>query len=179
VSICFPAYRAAAFHYSIVWIGSKRRRSCSISARDATHESTFAVVRDGGQRAEAREERGRRRRVELCIGSARLQCLLVARALAVDPIETVTTDFRNLDALRAECLRARAAGFTAKLAIHPEQVGVINDAFQPSPAELEHARRVIAAFEAAPGSGAVALDGSMIDIVHLHAARRLLGSRKG
>ena len=111
--------------------------------------------------------------------SARLQCLMVARALAVDPIETVTTDFGNLDALRAECLRARAAGFTAKLAIHPDQVGVINDAFQPSPAELEHARRVIAAFEAAPGSGAVALDGSMIDIVHLHAARRLLGSRKG
>jgi len=111
--------------------------------------------------------------------SARLQCLLVARALAVDPIETVTTDFKNLDALRAECLRARAAGFTAKLAIHPGQVGVINDAFQPSSAELEHARRVVAAFEAAPGSGAVALDGSMVDMVHLHAARRLLGGRKG
>jgi citrate lyase subunit beta / citryl-CoA lyase len=107
--------------------------------------------------------------------SARLQCLLVARALGVDPIETVTTDFKNLDTLRAECLRARAAGFTAKLAIHPAQVGVINEAFQPSPAELEHARRVIAAFEGVPGSGAVALDGSMIDIVHLHAARRLLG----
>jgi citrate lyase subunit beta / citryl-CoA lyase len=110
--------------------------------------------------------------------SARLQCLLVARALSVDAIETVTTDFKNLDALRAECLRARAAGFTGKLAIHPDQVGVINDAFQPSPAELQHARRVIAAFEAVPGAGAVALDGTMIDIVHLHAAQRLVGGWK-
>ena len=110
--------------------------------------------------------------------SARLQCLLVARALSVDAIETVTTDFKNLDALRAECLRARAAGFTGKLAIHPDQVGVINDAFQPSPAELQHARRVIAAFEQVPGAGAVALDGAMMDIVHLHAAQRLVGSRK-
>jgi citrate lyase subunit beta/citryl-CoA lyase len=110
--------------------------------------------------------------------SARLQCLLVARALSVDAIETVTTDFKNLDALRGECLRARAAGFTGKLAIHPDQVGVINDAFQPSPAELQHARRVIAAFEEVPGAGAVALDGTMIDIVHLHAAQRLVGGRK-
>lgn len=109
--------------------------------------------------------------------SARLQCLLVARALSVDAIETVTTDFKNLDALRAECLRARAAGFTGKLAIHPDQVGVINDAFQPSPAELQHAWRVIAAFEEVPGAGAVALDGTMIDIVHLHAAQRLVGGR--
>ncbi len=110
--------------------------------------------------------------------SARLQCLLVARALSVDAIETVTTDFKNLDALRAECLRARAAGFTGKLAIHPDQVGVINDAFQPSPAELQHARRVIAAFEKVPGAGAVALDGTMLDIVHLQAAQRLVGGRK-
>jgi citrate lyase subunit beta / citryl-CoA lyase len=110
--------------------------------------------------------------------SARLQCLLVARALSVDAIETVTTDFKNLDALRGECLCARAAGFTGKLAIHPDQVGVINDAFQPSPAELQHARRVIAAFEEVPGAGAVALDGTMIDIVHLHAAQRLVGGRK-
>jgi len=110
--------------------------------------------------------------------SARLQCLLVARALSIDAIETVTTDFKNLDALRAECLRARAAGFTGKLAIHPDQVGVINDAFQPSPAELQHARRVIAAFEKVPGAGAVALDGTMLDIVHLQAAQSLVGGRK-
>jgi len=125
-----------------------------------------------------RSPRGADGEWNFALRSARLQCLLVARALSVDAIETVTTDFKNLDALRAECLRARAAGFTGKLAIHPDQVGVINDAFQPSPAELEHARQVIAAFEKVPGAGAVALDGTMLDIVHLHAAQRLVGGRK-
>jgi citrate lyase subunit beta/citryl-CoA lyase len=111
------------------------------------------------------------------LSGARAQCQLVAGALEIDAIDTVTTDFRNLDALRAECVLSYEAGFRGKLAIHPDQVGVINDAFQASTAELEHARRVLAAFEAAPGSGAVSLDGTMLDIVHLRAARRLLDRR--
>src|ERR1700678_1337497 len=61
--------------------------------------------------------------------SARLQCLLAARALAVDPIETVSRHFKNLDALRAECLPARAAGCSSKLARGSEQVGPLSDAF--------------------------------------------------
>ena len=110
--------------------------------------------------------------------SARVQCLLVARALKVGAIDTVTTDLKNLDALRAECVSSYATGFSGKLAIHPDQVRVINRVFLPSPAELDHARQVIAAFEAASGSGAVSLNGTMVDIVHLHAARRLLGGRE-
>jgi citrate lyase subunit beta/citryl-CoA lyase len=110
--------------------------------------------------------------------SARVQCLLVARALEVGAIDTVTTDFKNLDALRAECVSSYATGFSGKLAIHPDQVGVINSVFLPSPAELDHARRVVAAFEAASGSGAISLNGTMVDIAHLHAARRLLGGRE-
>jgi citrate lyase subunit beta/citryl-CoA lyase len=106
--------------------------------------------------------------------SAQVQCLLVASALAVAAIDTVTADFKNLEALHAACLRSRAAGFTGKLAIHPDQVKVIAEVFRPSPADLEQARRVIAAFAAAPGTGVIALDGTMLDIVHLHAARRLL-----
>jgi citrate lyase subunit beta/citryl-CoA lyase len=110
--------------------------------------------------------------------NARGQCLLAARALDVEAIDTVTPDFKNLQALRAECLRSYATGFTGKLAIHPDQVSVINDAFQPSTAELDHARRIVAAFEAGTGSGAVALDGTMVDSVHLRAARRLLGGQR-
>jgi citrate lyase subunit beta / citryl-CoA lyase len=110
--------------------------------------------------------------------NAQVQCLWVARALKVDAIDTVTTDFKNLDALRADCVRSYSAGFTGKLAIHPDQVGVINGVFLPSPAELDHARCVIAAFASALGSGAVSLNGTMIDIAHLRAARRLLGSRE-
>ncbi len=60
------------------------------------------------------------------------------------------------------------------LAIHPDQVPVINNAFTPSEKELEHARAVIAAFEANPGAGALSLDGKMIDRPHLIQAQRIL-----
>ena len=110
--------------------------------------------------------------------SAQAQCLLVARALEVDAIDTVTTDFKNPDALRSECARLYAAGFTGKLAIHPDQIPAINGEFTPSPAELKHARRIVAVFESSSGSGALSLDGMMIDIAHLRAARRLLDGRK-
>jgi citrate lyase subunit beta/citryl-CoA lyase len=60
------------------------------------------------------------------------------------------------------------------MAIHPAQVPVINDAFTPSAAEVEHARAVAAAFEAHPGAGALSLEGRMIDRPHLVQARRIL-----
>jgi citrate lyase subunit beta/citryl-CoA lyase len=112
------------------------------------------------------------RNFALC--SAQLQCLLVARALDIDAIETVSPKFNNLHELRADCLRSYAAGFNGKLAIHPNQVGVINNVFLASPTEFAHARRIVAAFAAANGAGTVSLDGTMIDIAHLRAARRLL-----
>ncbi|MEZ5565441.1 MAG: hypothetical protein R3F24_07930 [Gammaproteobacteria bacterium] len=61
------------------------------------------------------------------------------------------------------------------LAIHPDQVAVINAAFTPSAAQLDEARRVLAAFAAAdPGSGAVQLDGRMLDRPHRVQAEQLL-----
>lgn len=110
--------------------------------------------------------------------SARAQCVLVARALEVDAIETVTREIRDLDALRAVCLSARAAGCTGKLTIHPDQIAVINSVFTPSAAEIEHANQIIAAFAETPNAGAIALNGTMIDLVHLRAARAVL-SRAG
>ena len=79
------------------------------------------------------------------------------------------------EGLRAECLAARRSGFAAKMAIHPAQLRVINEAFSVSPAEREWAERVIAAFAAHPDAGTLALDGKMIDKPHLVLARRLLG----
>jgi citrate lyase subunit beta/citryl-CoA lyase len=60
------------------------------------------------------------------------------------------------------------------MAIHPAQVTAINESYMPSAEEIEHAWRVIAAFAAAPGAGAVGLDGRMIDIPHLKQAQRVL-----
>ena len=106
---------------------------------------------------------------------ARSLCLLAASAAEIVAIDTIYTDFKDDAGLRAESLAARRSGFTAKMAIHPAQLAVINEAFSVSAAEREWAERVIAAFAAQPDSGTLALDGKMIDKPHLVLARRLLG----
>ena len=104
---------------------------------------------------------------------ARSLCLLAAHAAGVAAIDAVFTDFRDSDALAKETDAARRDGFTAKAAIHPAQVGIINGCFTPTDAERLWAERVVGAFEAAD-SGVVALDGKMLDAPHLAQARRVL-----
>jgi citrate lyase subunit beta/citryl-CoA lyase len=100
--------------------------------------------------------------------------LLAARAAGVQPIDTLYVNFRDEAGLRASSQASRAEGFTGRMAIHPAQVAAINESYMPSPEEVEHARRVVAAFEAMPGAGTVGLDGKMIDIPHLKQARAVL-----
>jgi citrate lyase subunit beta / citryl-CoA lyase len=106
---------------------------------------------------------------------ARSLTLLAARAAGIQPIDTVHVDFRDEAGLRSSSRASRAEGFTGRLAIHPAQVPVINESYLPSAEEIEHARRVVAAFDAAPGAGTVGLDGKMIDVPHLKQARAVLG----
>jgi len=110
---------------------------------------------------------------------ARSLCLFGAAAAGVPPIETVYPAFRDLDGLSAYAGRARRDGFAGMMAIHPAQVPAINAAFTPSEAEVAHARAVVAAFEAAPGAGALSLDGRMIDRPHLVQAQRTLAAAAG
>lgn len=107
---------------------------------------------------------------------ARAHCLFAAAAAEVAAIDTVFTNFRDLRAFEEDCGRSRRDGFVGRLAIHPDQVAVINRAYAPSPAEIEHARKIVAAFEADPGAGALGVDGKMVDIPHLKAARKTLAS---
>ena len=109
---------------------------------------------------------------------ARTTCLLTAAALGIQPIDGVFVDVRDAQGLRRDAERSREDGFAGKLAIHPDQVGVINEVFTPSAQELEWARRVIAAFEAAGGAGVTVLDGQMIDRPHWLLARRLLATAR-
>jgi citrate lyase subunit beta/citryl-CoA lyase len=106
---------------------------------------------------------------------ARSFCLLVAAAAEAAPIDTIYTDFRDEAGLAAECAAARRSGFTAKMAIHPAQIPVINRAFSVTEEEQIWARKVVAAFGEHPDAGTLALDGKMIDQPHLTLARRLLG----
>jgi citrate lyase subunit beta/citryl-CoA lyase len=100
--------------------------------------------------------------------------LMGARAAGVQPIDTLYADFRDEKGLYAASRASRAEGFTGRLAIHPAQVAAINESYMPSAEEVAHARRVVAAFETSPGSGAVGLDGKMIDIPHLKQAQALI-----
>lgn len=102
-------------------------------------------------------------------------CLSAAAAAGVNAIDTLHADFRDAEGLKAACAQARRRGFRGKIAIHPEQVDVINEAFTPSQEELAHARRIVQAFEAQPQAGTLALDGVMVDMPHLKQARRTLG----
>ena len=72
--------------------------------------------------------------------------------------------------------QGRALGFDGKTLIHPKTLAAANRVFAPSATELEHSRRVVAAFEAAAagGSALVVLDGWLVEELHVHAARRLL-----
>jgi citrate lyase subunit beta / citryl-CoA lyase len=106
---------------------------------------------------------------------ARSLCLLGAAAAGVGAIDTIYTDFKDEAGLAAECAAARRSGFTAKMAIHPVQVPVINRAFSATDEELAWARKVVTAFAENPGAGTIALDGKMVDKPHLTLARRLLG----
>jgi citrate lyase subunit beta/citryl-CoA lyase len=83
-------------------------------------------------------------------------------------------DFRNRELLQADVQRARRQGFSGKLAIHPDQVSIINQGFQATAEELQHAQRIVDAFAQAQGAGAVQLDGKMVDKPHLTLAQRLL-----
>ncbi len=107
---------------------------------------------------------------------ARVLCLAGAAAAEVQAIDTVYVDFRNEAGLRRECEEARRDGFTAKIAIHPAQVAVINDVFTPKPEAIARAKAIIAAFAAAPGAGTVGIGGVMYDRPHLARAKQMLAS---
>ena len=107
---------------------------------------------------------------------ARSLCLFGAAAAGVAPIETVYPAFRDLEGLALYAARARRDGFTGMMAIHPDQVPIINAAFTPGEAEIAYARRVVEAFAASPGAGTLSLDGRMLDRPHLVQAQRLLTS---
>lgn len=105
---------------------------------------------------------------------ARSLCLAGAVAAGVQPVDGVFADFRDPEGLKSEAEQARREGFTGKLAIHPDQIPIINAAFTPSEADVRHAERIVAAFEAHPEAGTLSVDGRMVDRPHLIQAQRIL-----
>nr|WP_246419782.1 CoA ester lyase [Neoroseomonas alkaliterrae] len=104
--------------------------------------------------------------------------LVAARAAGVLPLGFIGTvaGLKDLEGYRAMLRRSRAIGFACASCVHPSQVPIINEEYGPRPEEVERARRLVAAFEAAlaEGRGAVAFEGEMIDKPIVERARRLI-----
>lgn len=109
---------------------------------------------------------------------ARSFCLAAAAASESQAIDTVYTDFKNMSGLEENCRAARREGFLGKIAIHPDQVDVINQAFTPSEDEISHAKAVLQAFADNPGKGTVGLAGMMLDRPHFVQAERVVAMAK-
>jgi citrate lyase beta subunit len=105
--------------------------------------------------------------------SARCTLVQAAAIGRVSVFDVPHLEIADTAALQSETERARNLGFTGKLAIHPAQVETIRRVFRPSAADIDKARRIVAAIEAADG-GAAQLDGKMIDLPVAIAARRTL-----
>lgn len=110
---------------------------------------------------------------ESILDQARYQLILQSRVAGLaPPLAGVCPSIRDLDKVTAAADRARAMGFGGMLCIHPAQVLPVHRAFTPTAAQLQWARRVMEAQSS--GTGAVAIDGQMIDAPVVERARRIL-----
>ena len=107
---------------------------------------------------------------------ARSQVVLAAATIGADAIDAVFVDLKSPDRLREDAARARALGFRGKMAVHPDQVAVINDVFTPTADEIAAAERLVEADEAARarGDGVYRVDDRMVDAPVIARARRVL-----
>ena len=107
---------------------------------------------------------------------ARSALVVAAASAKLEVVDKVYVDFRDPDGLTRETQAARELGFTGKLLIHPAQIKTVHRVFRPTDEEVESARRVVAAFEAAPGEGTMAVDGQMVDLPVVKRAQWILRS---
>ena len=110
---------------------------------------------------------------------ARSLCLFAAAAAEVSAIDTIFSDFRDMDGLSIYATNARRDGFSGMLAIHPAQIEIINAAFTPDAAEVKRAESIVSLFSDNPRSGVVSMDGEMLDRPHLLQARKIIAMAAG
>ncbi len=109
---------------------------------------------------------------------ARNMCLFAAASAGVNAIDTLYSEFRDIEGLKRACDESRRDGFTGRIAIHPDQVPVINQCYTPSSAERAEAEEIVRAFEEQPGAGVVVIAGKMLDLPHLKAAQKIISASK-
>lgn len=109
---------------------------------------------------------------------ARSRVVLAARVAGVASLDLVVPDFSDEQRFLTDAQQGRALGYTGKLCIHPAQVGWANQVFSPSPAQIERARAMVAAYDdaLAAGEAAIVFEGQMIDEALVRTARALLAA---
>jgi citrate lyase subunit beta/citryl-CoA lyase len=103
-----------------------------------------------------------------------MNCVAAARAYGLDILDGVYNELGNEQGFIEECKQARDLGFDGKTLIHPKQIAPCNEAFSPSPEEVEAARKLIAAFDQPENEnkGVIQIDGRMVERLHAEMARR-------
>jgi len=107
---------------------------------------------------------------------ARSHVLLAARSAGVDVYDSPHFVIADMDGLLRSSRAVRNLGYDGRSIIHPDHIEIVNRVFSPQPEEIDEARRIVEALEqaATEGRGAIALDGKLVDQVHLAQARKLL-----
>ena len=107
--------------------------------------------------------------------------VVAARARELRAVDGPVADYRDEEGLRESCLIARSLGFDGKWCIHPAQIEAVNEVFSPTEREIEWAKKVVAAYEdaTAAGTGAISVDGQMIDAASIKMARNTLDLAQG
>lgn len=103
---------------------------------------------------------------------ARQHLVVLAKAFGLQAVDMVTIDFKDEELLRRQCAEGAAMGFTGKQVIHPSQVAPTQEAFAPTPAQLDRAKRLVQEFNQhqQQGKGAFVFEGSMIDMPSVRQA---------
>ena len=107
---------------------------------------------------------------------ARSRVVHAARLAGIDVFDVPSLSFRDLDIVREEAHQAKSLGFTGKGVIHPSNVAVVNEVFSPTPAEIEKAQRIVAAYEASP-TGLAIVDGKLVERPVIRSMQRTLALR--
>jgi citrate lyase subunit beta/citryl-CoA lyase len=151
---------AAAF-FSIAEIARAHSRLCALNLGAEDFATSAGISPD----AEA-------------LSMPKQMAVFAARAAGIMPLGFIGSiaEFHDLDGFRQTIRRSRRFGFIGASVIHPSQVPILNEEFRPSPEEVDHARRVVAAYDKAlaEGVGAVTVDGKMIDVPVVERARLLM-----
>lgn len=157
-----------------IWAMMETPRGMLNAAEIAAHPRMAGFVMGTNDLAKELQSRFRADRLPM-IASLSL-CLLAARAEGLVIVDGVYNAFKDGEGLQAECDQGRDMGFDGKTLIHPTQVDITNNAFAPSEAEIDLARRQIAAFEEteAAGGGVAVVDGKIVENLHVVTARQIL-----